>query len=128
MPPRKTGLTMIRAYLSCWAKPVTALMSSVSGLAPAQKVMRAYSRVKPGQTHGRFMIIFAMEARIVKSQEGPGVQEPAAIEERSDAVCSRCGNFGAELIYGDLMLCSDCYYISGSCCLEFGADDLWSQP
>ena len=73
------------------------------------------------------MIIFEPEARIVASKEAPGVQEPSAVEAPSDAVCSRCGNYIAELIYGDLKLCSDCYYIYGSCCLEFGADDLWSQ-
>jgi len=72
------------------------------------------------------MIIFDMEARIVTSKEAPAVQKPAAGEEQSDAVCSRCGNFGAEVIYGDLKVCRDCYYIYGSCCLEFGAYDLWS--
>ena len=73
------------------------------------------------------MIIFDMEARIVTSKEAPVVQKPAADEGQPDAVCSRCGNYIAELIYGDLKICSDCYYIYGSCCLEFGADDLWSQ-
>ena len=73
------------------------------------------------------MIIFETEARIMTAKEEPVVQKPAAVEEQSDLVCSRCGNLGAEVIYGDLKVCSDCYYIYGSCCLEFGAYDLWSQ-
>ncbi len=73
------------------------------------------------------MSIFEMEARIMTSKEAPVAQKPAVVEEHSDVVCSRCGNPGAEVIYGDLKVCSDCYYIYGSCCLEFGAYDLWSQ-
>ena len=46
------------------------------------------------------MIIFDMEARIVTSKEAPVVQKPAAGEGQPDAVCSRCGNYIAELIYG----------------------------
>jgi len=41
-----------------------------------------------------------------------------------DARCDRCGGFQA-VDLGDRRLCEDCYGVSGSCCLEFGADDLW---
>jgi hypothetical protein len=40
-----------------------------------------------------------------------------------NAVCERCGKFGAYHL-GESTLCEDCYSGWGSCCLEFGADDL----
>ena len=43
-----------------------------------------------------------------------------------DAVCERCGKFGA-FQFQDSVLCSDCYQGCGSCCPEFGADDLWAE-
>lgn len=39
--------------------------------------------------------------------------------------CERCGRPEAEVRCGGSTLCLDCYYLAGSCCLEFGADDLW---
>ncbi len=42
-------------------------------------------------------------------------------------VCDVCGRFGAVRI-GDRALCVDCYQECGSCCPEFGKDDLWSFP
>jgi hypothetical protein len=41
-----------------------------------------------------------------------------------DARCDRCGTFGA-MDVGDRRLCEECCSGFGSCCLEFGADDLW---
>jgi hypothetical protein len=41
------------------------------------------------------------------------------------ATCERCGRFGAYLFDGEA-LCAECYETRGSCCPEFGADDLWS--
>ncbi len=41
--------------------------------------------------------------------------------------CSRCGYFDPEVVSGDLRLCEDCYYLYGSCCMEFGSDDLWAD-
>ena len=38
--------------------------------------------------------------------------------------CDICGRFGA-FVVGERHLCGDCYEAQGSCCLEFGADDLW---
>ena len=43
-----------------------------------------------------------------------------------NAVCDRCGNIGAYVI-DDRALCPDCYVGSGSCCPEFGKDDLWPK-
>lgn len=40
--------------------------------------------------------------------------------------CDQCGGFEA-FDLGDRRLCEDCYRTCGSCCLEFGADDLWSK-
>jgi hypothetical protein len=40
--------------------------------------------------------------------------------------CDECGVFGA-FDLGERQLCEDCYRACGSCCLEFGADDLWSK-
>ena len=39
-------------------------------------------------------------------------------------ICEHCGRFGAIAI-GDHQVCEDCYEGAGSCCPEFGADDLW---
>ncbi len=41
--------------------------------------------------------------------------------------CERCGSPQAEVQCGGRTLCLDCYYLAGSCCLEFGADDLWRE-
>jgi len=41
------------------------------------------------------------------------------------AICDVCGRFGAFHI-GQRILCQDCYQGSGSCCPEFGKDDLWT--
>jgi len=41
-----------------------------------------------------------------------------------EAQCDRCGN-PAPYDFGDRRVCEDCYAACGSCCLEFGADDLW---
>lgn len=41
-----------------------------------------------------------------------------------DTVCDRCGKFGA-FRFDDIALCEECYEGAGSCCLEFGGDDLW---
>lgn len=38
--------------------------------------------------------------------------------------CDECGVFGAYGV-GDNHLCADCYAGKGSCCREFGKDDLW---
>lgn len=38
--------------------------------------------------------------------------------------CERCGSFDARQ-FGEHWLCANCYDIAGSCCLEFGGDDLW---
>lgn len=43
-----------------------------------------------------------------------------------NAVCDRCGRFGAYEFDGE-RLCVDCYELRGSCCLEFGGDDLWAD-
>jgi len=43
-----------------------------------------------------------------------------------NARCDRCGGFGA-FDLGDRCLCEECCHASGSCCLEFGADDLWRR-
>ncbi len=40
--------------------------------------------------------------------------------------CERCGSEGAVRI-GDRKICRECYVIYGSCCMEFGADDLWRE-
>lgn len=43
-----------------------------------------------------------------------------------DAICDACGAFGAFAL-GDMKLCLDCYSEKGSCCPEFGKDDLWRE-
>jgi hypothetical protein len=43
-----------------------------------------------------------------------------------NAVCNGCGRFGAYEFDGE-RLCAECYEARGSCCLEFGGDDLWKD-
>jgi hypothetical protein len=38
--------------------------------------------------------------------------------------CSICGK-PTTLLVGDTPVCEDCYEKAGSCCLEFGGEDLW---
>ena len=54
-------------------------------------------------------------------------EKPAAPSTKNaddDVACEECGKFGAYQI-GDHFLCMDCYQGKGSCCPEFGKDDLW---
>jgi hypothetical protein len=51
---------------------------------------------------------------------------PETLKADPDARCDRCGALGA-LDLGDRRLCEDCCAAFGSCCLEFGADNLWSD-
>ena len=41
------------------------------------------------------------------------------------ATCDACGRYGAFHV-GQRTHCQDCYQGSGSCCPEFGKDDLWT--
>ena len=43
-----------------------------------------------------------------------------------NVACDVCGKFGA-YYFGDRTLCPDCYGGCGSCCPEFGKDDLWAS-
>lgn len=43
-----------------------------------------------------------------------------------ELVCDNCGRFGA-FDLGDQHLCTDCYMEYGSCCMEFGGNDLWKK-
>ena len=52
------------------------------------------------------------------------MSEPLKIDP--DGRCDRCGGF-SPLDLGDRLLCEDCYRLCGSCCPEFGADDLWPR-
>jgi len=38
--------------------------------------------------------------------------------------CDICGRYGT-FRFGDRKLCQECYEECGSCCPEFGKDDLW---
>ena len=51
-----------------------------------------------------------------------------AIEtERAEShSCEKCGGLDG-LEVGGRSICEACYSLSGSCCLEFGADDLWKE-
>ncbi len=61
-------------------------------------------------------------------QEHQKVQEQTgAVRKVEAAVCDVCGRFGA-FRFGDRTLCEDCYVGCGSCCPEFGKDDLWTFP
>jgi hypothetical protein len=48
------------------------------------------------------------------------------LEKGPAAVCNRCGRPAVVEIEGQ-SLCEECYQLPGSCCMEFGADDLWKE-
>ncbi len=48
-------------------------------------------------------------------------------EKDANIQCEVCGRFGA-FSFGDRHICEECYEGCGSCCPEFGADDLWTFP
>lgn len=58
------------------------------------------------------------------NEEKPATPTRKSADE--NAVCEECGKFGAYQI-GDHFLCMDCYQGKGSCCPEFGKDDLWED-
>lgn len=47
-------------------------------------------------------------------------------EHEESRSCDRCGGPDA-LEVGGRSVCEACFALSGSCCLEFGADDLWKD-
>jgi hypothetical protein len=53
----------------------------------------------------------------------PGAEQPPG---GPAAVCDRCGQPAVVEIEGQ-SLCEECYQLPGSCCMEFGADDLWKE-
>lgn len=40
--------------------------------------------------------------------------------------CERCGRLDGRKM-GEHVLCEECYFACGSCCMEFGADDFWAE-
>jgi hypothetical protein len=52
--------------------------------------------------------------------------KPTEARFDENAVCGACGAFGA-FHFGDRTLCQNCYEGCGSCCPEFGKDDLWAS-
>ncbi|MGF1483568.1 MAG: hypothetical protein ACFBZ8_04305 [Opitutales bacterium] len=46
--------------------------------------------------------------------------------EDAHSECEHCGVIGAGK-FGGRMLCNDCIEGMGSCCPEFGKDDLWAE-
>jgi hypothetical protein len=48
------------------------------------------------------------------------------LQFNENAVCDLCGRFGAYEVDG-MRVCAECYESRGSCCLEFGGDDLWTN-
>jgi hypothetical protein len=53
-------------------------------------------------------------------------QPDLAVRLDEDASCDLCGRFGA-FHFGERTLCPECYNGCGSCCPEFGKDDLWAE-
>jgi hypothetical protein len=58
------------------------------------------------------------------SSQNPEVAPDAPTETTVTTRCDRCGAANAVKV-GARSLCESCYAEAGSCCLEFGADDLW---
>jgi len=60
----------------------------------------------------------------MKAEHDASRAEPAS--RASDSLCEHCGRPDSVEI-GGRQLCAECYQTAGSCCLEFGADDLWQE-
>jgi hypothetical protein len=65
-------------------------------------------------------MIYSME---LQSQE-TGLPYGAESEAAAQGRCERCGAPSGVKV-GTRWLCQSCYAEAGSCCLEFGGDDLW---
>lgn len=61
----------------------------------------------------------------LKPEPESNQSQPDRLGIDETAACDRCGRFGA-LSIGERKLCPDCREQSGSCCPEFGQDDLWA--
>jgi hypothetical protein len=64
---------------------------------------------------------------MVYSMESQSPETGVSVAPPSDAVgqsCERCGSPRAVKV-GARWLCENCYVEAGSCCPEFGGDDLW---
>lgn len=57
-----------------------------------------------------------------ENQNPEATATPAGLD--ANAVCDTCGKYGAYHL-GERALCGECYAGCGSCCPEFGKDDLW---
>jgi hypothetical protein len=64
-------------------------------------------------------IIYSMESEVRETRRSGSA--PSDVAGQS---CERCGAPRAVKV-GARWLCESCYIEAGSCCPEFGADDLW---
>lgn len=60
----------------------------------------------------------------MKDEKQPTSEPKTSPRLNESLSCDVCGRFGAYR-FGERALCQDCYTGSGSCCPEFGKDDLW---
>ena len=60
----------------------------------------------------------------MKQESGEGEEQQSQVCLDANAACDVCGAFGA-FHFGERTLCQNCYEGCGSCCPEFGKDDLW---
>ncbi|OAI56999.1 hypothetical protein AYO49_00325 [Verrucomicrobiaceae bacterium SCGC AG-212-N21] len=67
-----------------------------------------------------------MKNRRLSSMSENSASPNPAPEAPPTLYCEECGKLDAERI-GDRVLCLDCYTGCGSCCSEFGKDDLWND-
>jgi hypothetical protein len=58
------------------------------------------------------------------ASDDAGLPVPNEAEGGPAVECSVCGR-PTTLLIGDMPICEQCYENAGSCCLEFGGDDLW---
>ena len=66
------------------------------------------------------MVIYMDASLLQETGVSAGSSRDTTVENR----CERCGGVNAVKV-GTRWLCESCYVEAGSCCLEFGGDDLW---
>ncbi len=53
-------------------------------------------------------------------------KERSVAETAREFVCDKCGR-PADFEIGGVRVCAECCELYGSCCVEFGGYDLWSE-
>ncbi len=80
--------------------------------------------VEPGKTRFEVTGSFAA-ADLLRALNAAGFH--ARVKDAEAAQSCRCCGRPTSVHFGGMPICEECYQHAGSCCLEFGGDDLWQK-